>query len=42
MWELILGAFLGVIIGLGAGWLVWRRFPQEKIREINYQKLLEE
>jgi hypothetical protein len=42
MWEIIIGMLLGLIFGIGAGWFVWRHLPQEKIREINYQKIIEE
>lgn len=42
MWAIIMEILLGLLVGFGVGWLVWRRFPQEKIREINYQKLQEE
>lgn len=42
MWEIIISILLGLVFGIGAGWFVWRHLPQEKIREINYQKIVEE
>ena len=38
----IIAAILGAACGFGIAWLVIRKLPQEKIREINYQRLQEE
>ena len=40
--ELLIAVFLGLAIGFGGAWLIIRKLPQEKIREINYQHLEEE
>lgn len=42
MLELIIALILGLAIGFGIGWLIMRKLPQDKIREINYERLREE
>ena len=42
MLELIIALILGLAIGFGIGWLIMRKIPQDKIREINYERLREE
>ena len=39
---LTIAAILGLACGFGAAWLICRKLPQEKIREINYEKLQQE
>ena len=39
---LLIAAILGAASGFGIAWLVIRKLPQDKIREINYQRLQEE
>lgn len=38
----LLAWLLGVAGGFGLGWLIIRKLPQDKIREINYKRLQEE
>ena len=38
IWIIIAG-ILGIIVGCGAAWLFIRKLPQDKIREINYERL---
>ena len=40
--ELIIAAILGLAGGFGIAWLIIRKLPQDKIREINYERLREE
>lgn len=40
--ELIIAAILGAACGFGIAWLVIHKLPQDKIREINYERLQEE
>lgn len=40
--EIIIAAILGVAGGFGLAWLIIRKLPQEKIREINYAQLQKE
>ena len=40
--ALIIAAILGLAGGFGIAWLIIRKIPQEKIREINYERLKEE
>ena len=40
--ELIIAAILGLACGFGIAWLIIRKLPQDKIREINYERLQEE
>ena len=40
--ELIIAAILGLACGFGIAWLIIRKLPQDKIREINYYRLHEE
>ena len=40
--ELIIAAILGLVCGFGIAWLIIRKLPQDKIREINYERLREE
>ena len=40
--ELIIAAILGAACGFGIAWLIIRKLPQDKIREINYERLREE
>jgi len=42
MMELIIAAILGAAGGFGIAWLIVRKLPQDKIREINYSRLQEE
>lgn len=42
MLELIIALILGLAIGFGISWLITRKLPQDKIREINYERLREE
>lgn len=42
MLELIIAAILGAAGGFGIAWLIIRKLPQDKIREINYERLQEE
>ena len=37
--ELIIAAILGAACGFGIAWLIIRKMPQDKIREINYENL---
>lgn len=39
MWELIIACILGLAIGFGSAWLIIRILPQQKIREINYERI---
>ena len=39
MLELIIACILGLAVGFGSAWLIIRILPQNKIREINYEKL---
>lgn len=39
MLKLIIAAILGAAGGFGIAWLIIRKLPQEKIREINYERL---
>ena len=38
----IIAGFLGLASGFGIAWLIIRKLPQDKIREINYQRLQQE
>lgn len=40
--EIIIASFLGLALGFGSCWLIIRKLPQDKIREINYARLEEE
>ena len=42
MLELIIALILGLALGFGIGWLIMRKIPQDKIREINYERLRDE
>ena len=42
MLGIIIAAILGLAGGFGIAWLICRKLPQEKIREINYARLQEE
>ena len=42
MLGLIIAVILGLAGGFGLAWLIIRKLPQEKIREINYKRLEEE
>ena len=42
MLDLIIAGILGLAGGFGLAWLIIRKLPQDKIREINYKKLEEE
>ena len=42
MLDLIIAVILGLAGGFGLAWLIIRKLPQEKIREINYKRLEEE
>ena len=37
--DLIIAAILGLVSGFGIAWLIIRKLPQDKIREINYKNL---
>lgn len=39
---LVIAASLGLVSGFVIAWLICRKLPQDKIREINYQRLQEE
>ena len=39
MLDLIIAVILGLAGGFGLAWLIIRKLPQEKIREINYERL---
>jgi uncharacterized membrane protein YdjX (TVP38/TMEM64 family) len=39
---LIIAAILGLVGGFAIAWLICRKLPQDKIREINYTRLQEE
>ena len=39
MLDLIIAVILGLASGFGLAWLIIRKLPQEKIREINYERL---
>jgi hypothetical protein len=39
MLDLIVAVILGLAGGFGLAWLIIRKLPQEKIREINYERL---
>lgn len=39
MMELILAGCLGLAVGFGGCWLFIRKLPQDKVREINYDRL---
>ena len=38
----VIAAILGLAGGFGIAWLIIRKLPQDKIREINYARLQEE
>jgi hypothetical protein len=38
----IIAAILGLAGGFGIAWLIIRKLPQDKIREINYERLEKE
>ena len=42
MLGIIIAGFLGLASGFGIAWLIIRKLPQDKIREINYQRLQQE
>ena len=42
MLGIIIAGFLGLAGGFGTAWLIIRKLPQDKIREINYQRLQQE
>lgn len=42
MLELIIACILGLAVGFGSAWLIIHILPQQKIREINYERIQEE
>lgn len=42
MLDLIIAVVLGLVGGFGLAWLIIRKLPKDKIREINYERLEEE